>query len=674
MGDNLAGPSSLLPPGWTSHTSPTGRTYYHNASTGVSTYTLPVPKPPKREKPIAKTAIPGANGWFKITTNRQNVFYFHPETRTSEWLPPPAVAAAVREMEQAEASEKERIEREEQERVRQEQDRIRREKRERKRKAEEGVPITEFDAAKRARADDDGEEDEEEEEDADSIPSSDEDEDDKMNATPSAAPDAAPDTADATGTAAEDQDDDDDEEWQRQIAEQMAAEAEAEPEPSSPTPTVPAPSSVPDAPTSLEEQKSAFMTYLTSLNGTPHAINPMAPWDLELPKFSSHPSFLALPSREREDTFNEWCKLRIREKRAAKATTTSNSTVPTTSPSARSPSGEGAFLSLLQKEVRSTRTKFSDFKAAFGRTPAFASYGKGDGDREKLFRRHLVELGETKRRAAEAAEAAFLELLSDKLPGNYRGKVAAAKAGARSAGDEKDRVMGVWVEAKRTKGVVDDKRYDAVGSSTRRFELFGAWARGERRHSPSAVAGDAGQRSARESTDAAKAREKEEARARALAEREEKVRRERAHISRVNRSALSAANREEALLSFRQLLLDAVHSPHISYHSALPQLARDPRFDAPGLSDADRERLFAEHQVRLAAKEGERLGAVFSRYAKTLDAHADDVIALALHDAELSRPPLNVYTHDTARLHDAYARWDSERQKEAEVAFKQMLT
>ncbi len=124
--------------------------------------------------------------------------------------------------------------------------------------------------------------------------------------------------------------------------------------------------------------------------------------------------------------------------------------------------------------MRSTRTKFSDFKAAFSRDPRFTGFGRTDADREKLFKRHLVELGEEKRKAAEKAEQDFLDLLSDRLPGNYRTKVAAVKAD----GGGKDKVMEVWMEAKRTKGIVEDRRYDAVGSSTRRFELFCDWAKG----------------------------------------------------------------------------------------------------------------------------------------------------------------------------------------------------
>ncbi|SJX63668.1 uncharacterized protein SRS1_14418 [Sporisorium reilianum f. sp. reilianum] len=663
MGDTThsIGPSShLLPPGWTSHTSPAGRTYYHNASSGVSTYTFPRLKPPKREKPTAKTLIPNTSGWLKVTTNRDNVFYFHPESKTSQWLPPPHVAAALKQLEEDEVREKERKRKEEEDRIREEREKARRERLERKRKLEEGVPITEFDSSKRARAD---EEDEEEEEDCKSEEAEDDDNDeDEPTASHVNGDDASADALqdDTVEAANDDDDDDDDQEWQCQIAEQMAAEAEAEAQSSAPESTHPPP---PDPPLTLEDAKSSFTAHLTSLNNTPHEINPMAPWDLEQSKFSSHASYLALPTRDREDAFNEWCKLRIREKRAAKAA--SSSTSKTSHRDPFSASAQSALLTLLRDEVRSTRTKFSDFAAAFAHDARYTAYGRTDTDREALFRTHLVELGEQKRAAAQRAEAAFLDLLSDRLPGNYRDRVAAAVG--------KDKVMEVWMEAKRSAGLVEDGRYEAVGSSTRRFELFGVWASGERRRADGAKPAATSSGAAVEDAAAAKAKAKQAQRTQALREREQQVRLERQRIERANRTALSAATREESLLSFRQLLLDAVHTAHTSYTAATALLSRDPRFDAPALTASDKQQLYAEHQAQLAAKEDSRLASVFARYAPRLDTHAEDVLARTLEDDALTRPPLLGFAQDRRRLEDAYARWSAQREVEAQRAFSAML-
>ncbi|CDR87228.1 uncharacterized protein SPSC_00354 [Sporisorium scitamineum] len=677
MGDNTLsiGQSSLLPPGWTSHISPAGRTYYHNASSGVSTYDLPKPKQPKREKPVSKTLISNTSGWLKVTTNKGNVFYFHPESKTSQWLPPPQVAAALKQIEEDEARERERRRKEEDQRLREERERLRKERMERKRKLEEGVSITEFDASKRARADDDDDEEDEEEYESEAA----EDEEpstsrDNGNGATGEAPDPEGVQKNTADVADPNDDDDDDQEWQRQMAEQMAAEAEAEATAHMTQPTEgqasdEGTSTQPPPPeATLEDQKRAFTDLLTSLNGTPQEINPMAPWDLEQSKFSHHPSFLALPTREREDTFNEWCKLRIREKRAAKAAASTTTKPSTSNPSRTDPfssTSHSALLSLLRTEVRSTRTKYADFKSTFSRDPRFTSYGRSDSDREKLFKQHLVELGEEKRAAAQRAEADFLQLLSDRLPGNYRGKVVAASG-------SKEGLMEVWMEAKR--GLVEDRRYDAVGSSTRRSELFGVWARGERR-GPAGDSSSARSNSAAVGPDTAEARakEKEAARAKALREREEKVRLERQRIQRINRSAFSAATREESLLSFRQLLLDAIHTPHTSYTSAVTQLSRDPRFDSPALTDTDKQQLFHEHQSRLSNQQDSRIGSVFARYARSLDTHRDDVLARTLQDDQLSHPPLSVFAEDRKKLEEAYDRWDAVRKSEAEKAFKEML-
>ncbi len=219
------------------------------------------------------------------------------------------MAQALKRVEEEEREEKERLRREEERRLREERETAKRERLERKRKAEEGVPITEFDASKRARADDEDEEDDEDDdlEDTASIASDEQVQIVNTHQDPLRDTQTGPDAAEQHDTAAqEEEDDDDDEEWQRQMAEQMAAEAEADAEADANQhpdegDAASAHPPQPEAPlATLEEQKTAFMNHLSLLNGTKHEINPMAPWDLEQSKFSSHPAFLALPARERK--------------------------------------------------------------------------------------------------------------------------------------------------------------------------------------------------------------------------------------------------------------------------------------------------------------------------------------------------------------------------------------
>ena len=106
--------------------------YYYNATTKESTYTRPVavfgqqpaasagasassePKKPKKEKKEkAKEKVPiGETGWQRVTTNEGHTFYFHKETKRSEWTVPDEIAGEVKKMDE----EAERLKREEAER------------------------------------------------------------------------------------------------------------------------------------------------------------------------------------------------------------------------------------------------------------------------------------------------------------------------------------------------------------------------------------------------------------------------------------------------------------------------------------------------------------------------------------------------------------------------------
>ncbi len=72
-----------------------------------------------------------------------------------------------------------------------------------------------------------------------------------------------------------------------------------------------------------------------------------------------------------------------------------------------------AYRALLAAEVTSTRTHFSDFKRAHAKDPRFREFGKTEGEKEKVFRAWLRELGEKKRAEAEKAEKRFAEMLSE---------------------------------------------------------------------------------------------------------------------------------------------------------------------------------------------------------------------------------------------------------------------
>lgn len=208
-----------LPPGWTEHISkrmsstwpftvspntvgPTGQPYYFNAAAQQSTYVRPLPifpvppapvAPKKKERPLAKTPIPGTD-WTRVKTTEGNTFYTHKVEKRSVWTVPDEIRDAVAALEEEEDEAKRRAEKEaakakevraiEMGRIKSGADETAG-----KRKAEEPVPMDEVVITKKQKFEE--EEDEEEEEE-------------------------------------ESEEEEEEEEWQREAAAQLAAEAEEE--------------------------------------------------------------------------------------------------------------------------------------------------------------------------------------------------------------------------------------------------------------------------------------------------------------------------------------------------------------------------------------------------------------------------------------------------------------
>lgn len=507
-----------------------------------------------------------------------------------------------------------------------------------------------------------------------------------------------------------DDDDDEDEEWQRQVAAEMAAEAETQeqtqanppPRPSAPPqPPLPVPASInaasphilpppggysgpppgfpqqgaipapaPPPTLSLEEGRALFMRMLTSLNGTKEEVSPMAPWDKELPKFVHRSEYASLKQlKDRQDAFNDWCRDRLREKRqmkskaAATATSSSHALEGSSSLSESSTSPQEAYAKLLHAEVKSTRARFEDFKKDFKKDRRFYGFGRDDREREKRFKTHLRELGEQKRKAAEEAEQKFIATLDSEIGRSKR-------ADWHHLPSEKLK-NDVWREAKKTCNLESRKEYDAVGSSSRRAELFVQWVRDvdrEKRTSngDSATAGSEG-------SDAQARRE------RALREREEQVQRQRQDTERQNRRALGAAKREEGTIRFGELLVDAVRDALTTWDEATEDLRGDPRFEAEGLQLGQKRQMFEDHIHRLSEKKRGQLDKIFASHGPNLDVSDEVVIPLVKDDAEYERLGLERFvrglrrTSETAALQEEFGRWQRERHDRARRDFDQML-
>ncbi|KAG2056445.1 HSP90-domain-containing protein [Suillus hirtellus] len=626
-----------LPPGWTEHVGPAGQPYYYHAGTRESTYVRPlpafpiipqaiIPQPPKKkDKPSVKTPIPGTE-WLRVTTTEGNIFYSHKAKKQSVWTVPEEIKDALEAFEHAEKHED--VQKQQQEakgkdvqklgfEEEQELKRIKTEMQSLvKRKAEELQPLDEVVISKKARVEEEAEGEEEEEEEEEG-----EDDDD---------------------------DESEEEEWQREAAAQLAAEAEEEKkrleeevrlaQEAEDTETKKMQENersqlnMPDrVDLSIEEAKALFKTLLREKD-----ISPLHPWDTSLPLFISDPRYVLLPSvSARRDAFDEYCRDRARELRQQNVKKEKAEANP-----------KEEYERLLGQEVKSTRTSWSDFRRTWKKDRRFYGWGRDDREREKRFKEYLKELGEKKRIAAEKAEADFFTLLRES------GMVRSDSS---------------WKDVKRK--LSHDARYDAVGSSSLREELFQTFLKAHGSSSshstPTKVTDETGKHGTEEDAEQMRRDKKEQA----LKEREQKVRADRSRMdAEIGRSKMGL-NLEEGEREFRTLLTDAVRDPQATWESIRPQLQTDPRFNHSPLPVNQQLHLFHTHMSQLQMKHLAGLHSLFQAHAPSL---ATPFSALPL-ESILKSLPVTKLAFDTRDLQQEYDKWQRERTYECRKAFDEML-
>lgn len=582
------GPLTAAPDGVTS--------YYYNAQTKQSTYTRPTVAPPaapapkkkeKKEKPKAKVPVPGTE-WTRITTNEGNTFYFHKESKRSEWTVPSEIADAVAALEESEAAEAKakaeevRLERmRERERVRAEVAEERKRKEEAKKRKAEGQ---EDGPAKKAKPEEEG------------FAAEDEEEWKKAVAAEFAVTDAK-----AAADAAKEEED-------ARLAEEEAAKK-----------VFSASQAVKVAP---EEGRALFKALLYEKN-----ISPFSPWELALPQFVNDPRYVLLGSmKERRDAYEEYCREAGRARRL-------NKPVPVAVEKA---DPERDFRALMREEVTSTRTRFDDFRRKHKKDRRFYSFGRDDREREKAFKVHLRELGERKRADADRAEADFYELLKE-----TRGVVSTSE----------------WAVVK--KDISGDARYDAVGSSSLRAELFANYLKKIGEEVVDETPEQAAERKLRER------KEKQEA---SLKDRASKVRDQQAKVSEDVDKSRAGAGKEEGERLFGSLLVDVVRDHEMTWQDALPILRQDGRYAHPSLREGDKRRLFENHMARLGANKSNALSALFASASPSLDTRFDEVYAKISEDPLVVRLGLGPDT-----LRERYDTWAKGRDVTARAELNTLL-
>ena len=123
-------------------------------------------------------------------------------------------------------------------------------------------------------------------------------------------------------------------------------------------------------------------------------VNPLHPWDTSLPLFINDPRYVLLPSvSARKEAFDEYCRDRARELRQSNVKKEKETTNP-----------KEEFERLLRDEVKSTRTSWTEWRRQWKKDRRFYGWGRDDREREKRFREHLKELGESEIHARELLE------------------------------------------------------------------------------------------------------------------------------------------------------------------------------------------------------------------------------------------------------------------------------
>ncbi|KAK4702407.1 transcription elongation regulator 1, partial [Phenoliferia sp. Uapishka_3] len=596
----------------------------------------PVPAVPekkeKKEKPKTKTPIEGTD-WTKVVTNKGNTFWTNRVTKESVWTIPDEI---------------------------------------------KDLAVPDVAGKKRKAGEDEGDEYAEDVAAGESVEVELEGDEPELLTVSDAAPVPAPETEKVAepkkkrkrqnNVVREIEELEQDEDWQRQIASQMAAEAEAEdareqaeaelelrtvPEAregsngtqNTPTPTTGLPIRAQPqavAPTINEVSREEAAAMFKAMLGEKD-ISPMAPWDMELPKLINDSRYSAVKLlKDRRDLFDEFCKEKIRDIRAAKKAA-QEAGGPKVDVSIL-PVLEGKLSKLIRKfskpmtgyrallltAVTSTRTHFSDFKRAHAKDPRFREFGKTEGEREKVFKAWLRELGERKRAEATKAEERFVEMLKSD---------STIKQGDK------------WADVKSRH--VSDPRYDAVNSSSLRESLFN-------KHVDSLEFGAPG--GPPKADKAARA-------AASLREREEQVRLEKERMSRTASAARGAAGREEGEREFNSLLTDLVRDHEAPWDAVLPTLRSDPRFSSSPLSPLEQRRLFDQHQATIYTRRVASVEALFLSSSPSLDTPFLTVLSAVSDSPQVTR----LVGEDHNRLEGLWNTWKTKREASARREFDELL-
>ncbi|KAL1921158.1 uncharacterized protein VTP21DRAFT_10874 [Calcarisporiella thermophila] len=359
---------------------------------------------------------------------------------------------------------------------------------------------------------------------------------------------------------------------------------------------------------SEEERKEAFRQLLLESD-----INPFGTWEKELSKFIHDSRYTLVEKiKDRKDIFDMVCRKLIQERKSQKID--------------KPKSGRDQYLQLLAEET-THRTYWDDFSRRFRRDKRFTALDSAK-ERETLFKDHVAKLREKRKMEMKKARDDFLELLKE-----------TSEIGPNSS----------WRKIKQI--ICDDPRYEAVGSSTEREDIFYDYCR---------------QLEDEEREERRRERERRAKEEASLRERERVVRAQKHRQLREMDNQKSAAIREEAVGQFRSLLVDFVRSHQLTWSEKRADLERDPRFHPSTLTEDERKRLFAEHTDEIYRKR-------VKQYQTLLDAYPLNAEWLEIRDAVREDPRTTRLTKEEKLLEELFDQYQRERQQRAIEEFLELL-
>ncbi|KAF8897518.1 Hsp90 protein-domain-containing protein [Infundibulicybe gibba] len=533
--------------------------------------------------------IPGTD-WLRIKTTEGNVFYSHKTKKESTWIVPEEIKDAVEELEQEDRQNEERS-------------KSRGQQEERDAQKLENDQLAEVERVKREIQP-------------------------LVKRKAGELDDATVMKKMKTGEEQEDEGDDgdsrsEDEDWQKEAEAQLAVEAEIEKKRiekeekrmQEAEAQRQAGIHIPErVDLSLEEGKALFKTLLREKD-----INPLHPWDTSLPLFVSDPRYILLPSvSARREAFDEYCRDRARELRQSNVKKEKEA----------NPHEE--FGRLLNDEVTSTRMTWADFRRSYKKDRRFYGWGRDDKEREKRFKQYIRELGEKKRAAAKKAEVDFFALLKEHAEDIPEGSP--------------------WRDVKRH--LSRDPRYENVGSSSLREELFATFLKGTMSNTAAIESPSDPPHSGLE--DEAKQGGKQTG---------------KIALQILDDLVLGYIRRKESESFGMSLLTDAVRDCQTSWEAVVPQLNTDPRFVNSPLSLNHQIHLFNDHLAHIRSKYMMNLHALLDTHAPSL-ATSFNELPLPLLEASIPFAKLDL---NLERLEQEFERWQRERTTGARKSFEEML-